>query len=127
MAHFAVLRRDGLDRMNFVTEKLKDDASLWWRYSHFLFHARPDANWVTLRCVFLLRWQVVNPERLAREDLHTCVQTGSIHSYTRAFTKIVSKVPGIQDDELLDRCIRGCNPNIRFELERAYSKKKDKG
>ena len=77
--------------------------------------------------MFLLRWQFVNPERIAREDLHTCVQTGSIHSYTRAFTKIVSKLPGIQDDELLDRFMRGCKPDIRLEQERAYSKKKDHG
>ena len=76
---------------------------------------------------YLSRRQEVSYERLAREDIHPCVQKGSIHPYTRAFTKIVSKLPGIQDDELLDRFIRGCNPNIRLELERAYGKKKDKG
>ena len=38
----------------------------------------------------------------------------------------MSKLPGIQDDELLDRFIRGCKPNIRLELKRAYSEGKDR-
>ena len=55
------------------------------------------------------------------------MQKGNIQSYTRAFTKSVSKLPRILYAELLDRFIRGCNPDIRLDLERAYSKKKDKG
>ena len=91
MAHYAVLRRDGLDRINFAAGIMKGDASSWWRDSHVEFHTRPNVNWASFKCVILSRWQEVNPKRLAREDLHTCVQTGSIHSYTFAVTKTVSK------------------------------------
>ena len=36
-------------------------------------------------------------------------------------------MPGIQDDELLVRFIRGCNQPIRLELERVYSDHKGRG
>ena len=38
-----------------------------------------------------------------------------------------SKLPEIQDNELLDCFIRGCSPPIRLELERAYSNHKGWG
>ena len=36
-------------------------------------------------------------------------------------------MPGIHDDEALDRFIRGCKKPIRVELERAYNRAKDRG
>ena len=77
--------------------------------------------------MFLARLEGVNLERLAREKVHSFVPKGSIQYYTRNFTRFMSKLLRIQDDELLDPFSRGCNEPIRLELERANNDYKGGG
>jgi hypothetical protein len=66
--------------------------------------------------MLLARFQAVNASRHARDKLANFKQDGSMRVYAQKMQELAMQVPGIQDDELLDRFTRGLKPRTRMEV-----------
>ena len=59
----------------------------------------------------------MDPIKIARDELAELKQTKTVREYTAAFRKLNLRIPGLSEDERLDRYIRGLKPKTRRELE----------
>jgi hypothetical protein len=66
--------------------------------------------------MLLARFQAVNASRHARDKLANLKQDGSVRVYAKKMQELAMQVPGIQDDDLLDRFTRGLKPRSRMEV-----------
>ncbi|GAQ89949.1 hypothetical protein KFL_005810010, partial [Klebsormidium nitens] len=96
---------------------LTGSAKSWWRYT-CLAHGGNETlySWDAFSDELLSRFRAVNSTRHARDKLAGLRQDGSVRTYAQTMQELSLQVPGIQDEELLDRFIRGLKPRTRQEV-----------
>ena len=96
---------------------LTGSAKSWWRYT-CLAHGGNETlySWDAFSAELLSRFRAVNSTRHARDKLANLRQDGSVRTYAQTMQELSLQVPGIQDEELLDRFIRGLKPRTRQEV-----------
>lgn len=73
-------------------------------------------TWADFKEAMLANFSSTNPVREARDRLHNLVQTGSVRGYTALFRNLCAQIPGITEEEKLDRYIRGLKKLTRMKL-----------
>lgn len=59
----------------------------------------------------------IDPIKIARDQLASLQQTGTVRDYTATFRQLNTRIPMMSEDERLDRYIRGLKPRTRKEVE----------
>ena len=123
--YFLDLCVDSMDCLNYTTCLLGGDATTWWHFVHIDFHGVPSATWADFGKVVMSRWHVVLPKKGVQHKLHSCTHYRSVLHYIYMFPNSMGKLPKAINDEALDRYTRGCEPQIRVELEQVYGEAAD--
>ncbi|GAQ84542.1 putative retrotransposon protein [Klebsormidium nitens] len=96
---------------------LTGSAKSWWRYTGLAHGGNQTLySWDAFSGELLSRFRAVNSTRHARDKLAGLRQDGSVRTYAQTMQESSLQVPGIQDEELLDRFIRGLKPRTRQEV-----------
>ena len=100
-------------------------ALVWWR--HFAAtHNLEAMTWTQFREAIRERWQVTNVVRAARDKIATIRQLTSVQDYTHRFLDLKVQIPGMTNEEAVDRYVRGLKPTIRRDVEQLMSREGDK-
>ncbi len=101
----------------FAAGLLSGSAKSWWRYT---CQAHPgDLTlfvWDAFSAELLSRFRSVNSTRHARDKLASLRQEGSVRTFAQKMQDLALQIPGIQDQELMDRFVRGLKPRTRQEV-----------
>lgn len=102
----------------FAAALLEGVAKTWWRFLCHKAGAQVDIlyDWSTFHAQLLDRFRVVNATRHARDQLADLKQDGSVRSYAQKMQDLALQIPSMQDDELLDRFLRGLKTRTRMEV-----------
>ena len=105
-------------RVYFASALLEGPAKTWWR---FLCHRKGDEIdtllvWGTFRAQLLDRFRAVNATRHARDQLAGLRQESSVRIYAQKIQELAVQIPTMQDEELLDRFVRGLKTRTRQEV-----------
>ncbi|KAA8498187.1 hypothetical protein FVE85_5772 [Porphyridium purpureum] len=76
-------------------------------------------SWDTFATALEVAFMPPHASRAARDELANLSQSGSIVEYTNAFSRITMMIPGITQDEKMDRFVRGLRSQIRVEVLKA--------
>lgn len=101
-------------RANLAASYLKGSAAVWWRTIETSPY--PIRDWDRFCRELTSVFQPVNDEERARDRLAVVKQTGSVHEYVTKFRGIALRIPGMSEDEKVDRFIRGLKPHFQREL-----------
>lgn len=71
-------------------------------------------DWDTFVAILREHFSPVDPTKLARDELASLKQTGSVRDYTAHFRQLCSTIRKIADEEKLDRYVRG----LKFRIQR---------
>jgi len=105
-----------IERITVASGYLRGAALTWWRrVSHPSYPNRPK-TWSEFCQALLSTFQPINPAETARDTLARLRQTTSVRQYASAMRDTALDIPGISDDELKDRFIRGLKPATQTEV-----------
>ena len=107
------------DRVPFASLLLRDAAATWWRAKAMDAERRQTGriqDWNEFETALSAQFKPANAVEWARDKLTNLRQTGSIKAYTDIFRSLVMEIPGIGEDELLDRFKRGLKLRTRQEV-----------
>lgn len=100
--------------VQFAASLLEGRALRWWE-GYLLSHDYP-TTWPTFRDALLSAEQHIDPVRYYRDRLRLLEQTGSVQEYVDAFDECRLQIPGITDDECLDRFVDKLKKPLKKEL-----------
>lgn len=73
-------------------------------------------TWERLKQLLTERFQPINRVKIARDKLAVWKQVKTVAQYNESFLKIITDIPNISADEVIDRYMRGLKTNISKEL-----------
>ena len=92
---------------------LTKHAALWLQSSRLdLDHIK----WSRLKVEISDYFRTSDLKQHAQDKLASMTQKNSVAGYINAFKQCCAKVPSITDEEMLDRFMRGLNPDVQWEL-----------
>ena len=100
-------------RMNVAVSYLNGHAFDWFKVVN---GTQPITSWGELKMKLHERFQPINKIKIARDKLACLEQTSSVADLNENFLKIIVDIPGISNDEVIDRYMRALNPKISIEL-----------
>ena len=107
---------DDRQRIQYAGLLLKGPALVWYRT--LVTEGRPPGyDWATFVQELRQNFCPINAVRRARDRLARVRQDGSLQDFVREFRSICLEIPGITDEEKLDRFLRALHPRIRSEVE----------
>ena len=99
---------------------LRDNAAIWWR-SHVedadIHVVDMITDWRSFKNALTDQFKPVNAIKTARDKLASIKQVKSVQEYSANFRSLVLEIPGITEDEKIDRFSRGLKDNVRLEVE----------
>ena len=108
-------------KVAFASSFLHQAAATWWRAHCIMAATSTGVNQITTWKEFteqiVAQFKPINSSKLARERLFTLRQTNSVMSYVYQFNLLCLDIPGITDEEKLDKFKRGLKPSIQLEVE----------
>lgn len=101
-------------RVTYAATLLEGRAALWWRS----IADDPDAptTWDAFKSELMVNFVPVDSTKEARRRLRFLRQRTSVAAYTAEFTKACLEIPGITEDEKMDRFLAGLKPALQREL-----------
>jgi len=118
--YFDACKMRGSLKVSFAASLLRDDAGIWWR-NHVeqsdLGHEALITDWEDFKKMLVQQFKPVNAIKSARDKLAKLKQTRSVQEYATSFRSLTLEIPGISEDEKIDRFIRGLKDQIRMEVE----------
>lgn len=113
----------------FAASLLRGPAALWWKQhldaTENNLAARID-DWETFAKALVARFQTVNATAVARDRLSHLRQIGRVRDFVNHFQRVCSEIPGITEDEMMDRFCRGLKRSIRQQVEALKAVHEDK-
>lgn len=107
------------DRVPFASLLLRGSAATWWQAKAVDAARRNNdriKDWDEFETALSAQFKPANSVERARDKLARLQQTSSVKAYADAFRNLVMEIPGISDDELLDRFKRGLKLRTRQEV-----------
>lgn len=105
-----------IERITVATGYLRGAALTWWRLVSQTGHPGRPTTWTEFCQALLATFQPINPAEAARDILARLRQTTSVRQYASLMRDTALEIPGISDDELKDRFIRGLKSAIQTEV-----------
>lgn len=107
-------------RVFFASGLLEGVYKTWWRHACAIAQQSGTLEalfeWDAFRTELLARFTIVNASRHARDKLANLKQEGTVRAYAQKMQELFLRVRGMQDDELMDRFIRGLKSRTRMEV-----------
>jgi hypothetical protein len=104
----------------FAAGLLEGGAKSWWRYMCQRLEGTEDLvelyTWSSFHAELLARFRAVNATRHARDKMASLRQDGNVRTFAYKLQELAMQVPGMQDEELLDRFVRGLKPRTRMQV-----------
>ena len=73
----------------------------------------PFRDWSQFRRDFLTQFEPVSADAIARSQIRTHTQTGSVQAYIYRFRELMAQIPSINTSEAYDLFITGLKPELR--------------
>jgi hypothetical protein len=104
------------ERIVVATYYLEGDARKWWRFLS-ADTSKPEypRTWQDFCNALLSTFRPINPAESARDTLARLRQVASVSAYAAQIRSAALQIPGITQDELKDRFIRGLKPDTQKE------------
>lgn len=102
------------DCVPYAATLLESHAGTWWRTVRN--DATPITTWAHFKEELLHNFKHQDPVKAARTKLHYLRQRTSVSTYFSEFNRLVLQIPGISEDEQVDRFFRGLKPNLQKEI-----------
>jgi hypothetical protein len=99
------------ERLVFAAALLRGDALLWWNG----LTAKP-TTYPDFKTALVDYFQPVSAQMLARDEMATLSQHGSVKAYTTAFKRCLTNIPDMVDPERMDKYYRGLKRDIRIQV-----------
>jgi Retrotransposon gag protein/Zinc knuckle len=102
-------------QINTAAMHFRENAALWWRVE--LEANGPDnaimfSSWEKFKSALLMQFKPINSIKAARRQLANLRQNKSVQDYTFRFRQLILEIPGMTDEERLDRFLSGLKPEI---------------
>lgn len=113
-AYFKATSLDDPHRVTYAATLLTDRAALWWRS----ISEDPDApsTWAAFKAELLHNFKHFDSTKSARKRLRFLTQRTSVEAYTADFTNACLEIPGMTEDEKMDRYFAGLKPHLQREI-----------
>lgn len=111
---------DSAAATRFAASLLRGPAALWWKQHLDATDANIAArinDLATFANALIARFQTVNSTAVARDRLSNLRQIGRVRDFVNHFQRICSEIPGITEDEMMDRFCRGLKRSVRQQVE----------
>lgn len=121
--------KDSAPATRFAASLLRGPAALWWKQhldaTEMNVAARIN-DWETFTNALIARFQTVNATAVARDRLSHLRQIGRVRDFVNHFQRVCSEIPGITEDEMMDRFCRGLKRSVRQQVEALKAVHEDK-
>lgn len=94
--------------------RLEKRASTWWLY--YCNEYGIPKKWKEFCKAMQTEFKPTNTKQLARDKLAECKQTKSILDYTDRFRDICREIPGMNEEEKLDKFMRGLREETHIQV-----------
>lgn len=108
---------DETTKISFASILLKGPAANWW-YMLVQSGSAP-GSWEAFKTCVQNEFIPQDSVRRSREKLRFLVQRTSVSSYLAQFRNLVIGIPGMNDDEKLDRFVSGLKHSVKIEVLKA--------
>lgn len=100
----------------YATTLLRGQADIWWRRLELSGAAAHITTWEKFKEAVTKEFRPARTAQLARDRLASLRQTGTVDQYVREFRALQLLIPGMSEEEALDRFVRGLMPRVRQEV-----------
>jgi Retrotransposon gag protein len=101
-------------KMSYASSLFTQTAATWW---YMLVQAGSvPGNWEAFKVAVRSEFVPQDSSRRARDKLRKLYQVRSVSSYISEFRNVALTIPGITDEEQLDRFCEGLKPEIKLEV-----------
>lgn len=105
------------NRIRFASSFLKGSAAIW------LFNrvstASTSSSWIEFKSAIIQEFVPAHHAESARDKLRKLKQTRTVGSFVSEFQNMILTIPGMHEDEKIDRFLEGLKYNIRVEVLKA--------
>ena len=101
----------------FVSTLLRDEALLWYRSSYENWDPATPLTWEILRAAMRQYFAPPNEDRRLQDEWANLKQYGTVFEYVSVLTALAMRIPGLSQNQILDKFIRGLKPKTRIEVE----------
>lgn len=102
--------------LHIALSYLQSTAHEWWMVFKETDKGQLVNSWSALKKALVERFETLNKTKIARDKLAKWKQIKDVTTFNEDFQKILLDIPGIGDDEKIDRYTRGLKPYIWREL-----------
>jgi Ty3 transposon capsid-like protein/Zinc knuckle len=106
-----------LKQAAFVSTLLRDEALLWFRSYYANQDPKTPLTWNTLRAAMQEYFAPPNEDRRLQDEWANLRQHGTVFEYVSVLTALAMRIPGLGQNQILDKFIRGLKPKTRIEVE----------
>ena len=112
---------DDPTKISFAATFLSGTAAAWW-YTLVASNAVP-STWEEFENAMIQEFVPFDGVKRSRDKLRRLVQRTSVSSYLSEFHNIVLTIPGMNEEEKVDRFCQGLKPRVRLEVMKAGARK----
>ena len=102
-------------RVPFAGAMLTGNAAIWWR-SVCQELVAPITSWDQFKNDLIHNFKHIDNIKVARNRLRQLKQLTSVARYYAEFTRALFEIPGVTDDEKMDRFYAGLKPQLQREV-----------
>ena len=102
-------------RVPFAGAMLTGNASIWWR-SVANDTESPITTWDQFKSELIFNFKHYDNTKAARNRLRSLQQRTSVSQFYAEFVRATLEIPGITEDEKMDRFLAGLKPNLQREI-----------
>ena len=113
--YFAATGIQDPQRVPFAAAMLTDNAAIWWR-SACQDTSHTISSWSVFKAELILNFKHYDNQKAARNRLRTLRQRTSVAQYYADFMQATLEIPGITEDEKMDRFLDGLKPTLQREI-----------
>ena len=118
--YFDNCKAEDNQKVPYASSLLKDDAIIWWR-NHLESaennHEEGIKHWDDFKKAITEQFKYVNARKIARDKLAVIQQKKSVQEYATEYRSLLLEIPGMLEEEKVDRFIRGLKDYTRLETE----------
>ena len=102
-------------RVPYAGAMLTGNAALWWR-SVCQETINPITTWTQFKADLIYNFKHIDDVKLARDRLRALRQRTSVAAFYADFTRAIFQIPGITEEEKMDRFFAGLKPSLQREI-----------
>ncbi|KAL1917138.1 uncharacterized protein VTP21DRAFT_4794 [Calcarisporiella thermophila] len=102
-------------KIPYAVALFQSDALIWW--GHLKIQGRVPREWETFKNEGITMFQPINSVKHARAKLADLKQRRTVQEYVVTFQSLAIQIPGITEEELVDKFIRGLKLQTRKAIE----------